>query len=103
MAAHITALEETMSVRLKRLYKTGALFDSVNWAEKACFFTRGSLTFKEAYIRTGRVLNVSVTPSDRHSPTKLLNYITVSLFSPFPSTSPPNNPPRLQIVLYGPP
>ena len=31
------------------------------------FFTRGSLTFKEAYERTGRALNVSVVPSDRHS------------------------------------
>jgi predicted acylesterase/phospholipase RssA len=34
------------------------------------------LTFKEAYLRTGRVLNISVIPADRHSPTKLLNYIT---------------------------
>jgi S-formylglutathione hydrolase FrmB len=31
------------------------------------FFTNGSLTFKEAYERTGRALNVSVVPSDRHS------------------------------------
>lgn len=35
--------------------------------DKAMFFTRGSLTFKEAYERTGRALNVSVVPSDRHS------------------------------------
>lgn len=34
------------------------------------------MTFKEAYLRTGRVLNISVVPADRHSPTKLLNYIT---------------------------
>lgn len=34
------------------------------------------MTFKEAYLRTGRVLNISVTPADRHSPTKLLNYLT---------------------------
>lgn len=40
------------------------------------FFTRGSMTFREAYELTGRVLNVSVIPSDRHSPTKLLNYLT---------------------------
>jgi hypothetical protein len=25
------------------------------------------MTFKEAYIRTGRILNISVTPADRHS------------------------------------
>jgi predicted acylesterase/phospholipase RssA len=56
------------------------------------FFTNGSLTFKEAYERTGRALNVSVVPSDRHSyvpwaelsryriltcrPTILLNHLT---------------------------
>jgi len=34
------------------------------------------MTFKEAYLRTGRILNISVVPADRHSPTKLLNYIT---------------------------
>jgi len=45
-------------------------------AKKSAWFTRGSLTFKEAYLRTGRVLNISVIPADRHSPTKLLNYMT---------------------------
>ena len=34
------------------------------------------MTFKEAYERTGRILNVSVIPYDTHSPTKLLNYMT---------------------------
>lgn len=50
------------------------------------------MTFKEAYMRTGRILNISVIPADRHSyecfktgerltdfpsrPTKLLNYMT---------------------------
>lgn len=34
------------------------------------------MTFREAYERTGRILNVSVIPYDTHSPTKLLNYLT---------------------------
>ena len=52
------------------------------------------MTFREAYLRTGRILNISVIPADRHSyvfycckktlhtipvfgsPTKLLNYLT---------------------------
>ena len=25
------------------------------------------MTFKEAYMRTGRILNISVIPADRHS------------------------------------
>ncbi|KJA30238.1 hypothetical protein HYPSUDRAFT_32378 [Hypholoma sublateritium FD-334 SS-4] len=76
LANRITACEEPISVWLKRFWKTGARFDSVLWAKKSTFFTRGSMTFKEAYMRTGRILNISVIPADRHSPTKLLNYMT---------------------------
>ncbi|KDQ64534.1 hypothetical protein JAAARDRAFT_28179 [Jaapia argillacea MUCL 33604] len=76
LAHRITACEEPFPVWFKRFLNTGARFDSLAWARKACFFTRGSLTFKEAYIKTGRALNISVIPADRHSPTKLLNYMT---------------------------
>ena len=34
------------------------------------------MTFREAYQRTGRILNVSCVPSDPHSPTILANYLT---------------------------
>jgi hypothetical protein len=34
------------------------------------------MTFKEAYERTGRILNVSCVPADPHSPTILCNYLT---------------------------
>lgn len=34
------------------------------------------MTFKEAYERTGRILNISCIPSDPHSPSLLLNYLT---------------------------
>lgn len=34
------------------------------------------MTFKEAYERTGRILNVSCVPADPHSPTILTNYLT---------------------------
>ncbi|KAF7965985.1 hypothetical protein HWV62_40557 [Athelia sp. TMB] len=76
IAHKITACEEPFSVWFKRFWKTGARFDSVLWARKCTFFTRGSMTFREAYMRTGRILNISVIPADRHSPTKLLNYMT---------------------------
>ncbi|KAF5333347.1 hypothetical protein D9611_002486 [Ephemerocybe angulata] len=78
IADRITACEESVDVWIKRFMKTGARFDSVaKFTDIQCsFFTRGSMTFKEAYLRTGRVLNISVIPADRHSPTKLLNYIT---------------------------
>ncbi|KAF8165314.1 patatin-like phospholipase domain-containing protein [Crassisporium funariophilum] len=76
LANKITACEDPFSVWFKRFWKTGARFDSVAWAKKCSFFTRGSMTFKESYLRTGRILNISVIPADRHSPTKLLNYMT---------------------------
>jgi len=34
------------------------------------------MTFREAYERTGRILNVSCVPADPHSPTILANYLT---------------------------
>ncbi|KAL9712896.1 hypothetical protein Ac2012v2_004136 [Leucoagaricus gongylophorus] len=76
LADKITACEEPFSVYMDRFLRTGARFDSTTWAKKSTFFTRGSMTFKEAYERTGRILNVSVVPHDRYSPTKVLNYIT---------------------------
>ncbi|KAI8444430.1 hypothetical protein BY996DRAFT_6425898 [Phakopsora pachyrhizi] len=39
--------------------RAGAIFDTVAWAKKTTFLTRGSLTFLEAFERTGRILNVS--------------------------------------------
>lgn len=96
LADRITACSEPMTVWMKRVWKTGARFDTIEWAKKASWFTLGSMTFKEAFERTGRILNVSgevslrcylarssltepvartVIPYDTHSPTKLLNYI----------------------------
>ena len=60
LADRITACEEPFKIWFRRFRETGARFDSVAWARKACFFTRGSLTFREAYQRTGRILNISV-------------------------------------------
>ncbi|KAG5437516.1 hypothetical protein PCANB_000944 [Pneumocystis canis] len=72
----ITACHETTLAWLKRWWKTGARFDAVDWAIRCTWFTRGSTTFKEAYERTGRILNISIIPDDIHSPPKLVNYLT---------------------------
>ncbi|CAG8469498.1 13427_t:CDS:2 [Funneliformis mosseae] len=76
LSRQLTACSEPLFVWLKRLYTIGARFDAVDWARKTQWITKGSLTFKEAYDRTGRILNISVIPYDPHSPPKLLNYIT---------------------------
>ncbi|KAI4746899.1 FabD/lysophospholipase-like protein [Aureobasidium sp. EXF-12298] len=76
LAARITACREPFSVWSRRWYKTGARFDSIDWARRCSWFCHGSLTFLEAFQRTGRILNVSCVPSDPHSPTILANYLT---------------------------
>jgi len=69
LAGRITACSEPITTWFPRWWKTGARFDSVDWARRCSWFTRGSMTFKEAYERTGRILNVSCVPADPHSPT----------------------------------
>ncbi len=76
LAHRITACYETFPNWVYRWWKTGARFDSIDWAKKCSWFTRGSMTFREAYERTGRILNVSCVPADPHSPTILCNYLT---------------------------
>ncbi|KAI1085694.1 patatin-like phospholipase domain-containing protein [Whalleya microplaca] len=72
----IKACSEPITTWLPRWWKTGARFDSVDWARQASWWSYGSMTFREAYERTGRILNVSCVPADPHSPTILCNYLT---------------------------
>jgi predicted acylesterase/phospholipase RssA len=74
--AKISACHDSTATWVRRWWRTGARFDSIDWACRCCWFTRGSMTFKEAYLRTGRILNISCVPSDPHSPSLLLNYLT---------------------------
>ncbi|EHK99242.1 putative Patatin-like phospholipase domain-containing protein [Glarea lozoyensis 74030] len=76
LAGRINACSEPFRVWGPRWWKTGARFDSLEWAKKCSWFSRGSMTFKEAYERTGRILNISCVPADPHSPTILTNYLT---------------------------
>ncbi|CAG8498410.1 10156_t:CDS:2 [Paraglomus brasilianum] len=76
ICSRLNACGDSIDMWLKRFWKTGARFSAVDWARKVQWITKGSLTFREAYERTGRILNISVIPYDTHSPPKLLNYIT---------------------------
>ena len=78
LAHHINACQDSFETWIPRFWKTGARFDTIAWARKCSWFTRGSCTFREAFEQTGRVLNVSCVPSDPHSPTILLNYRTAA-------------------------
>jgi predicted acylesterase/phospholipase RssA len=76
LAHRITACHDPVSTWLYRWWRTGARFDAVDWAKRCSWFTRGNLTFLEAYQRTGRILNVTCVPSDPHTPNILANYLT---------------------------
>ena len=76
LAYNIKACSESFHIWFRRWWRTGARFDSINWARECSWFCRGSTTFREAYERTGRILNVTCVPSDPHSPAILTNYLT---------------------------
>ncbi|MCJ1297948.1 hypothetical protein MMC08_000737 [Hypocenomyce scalaris] len=76
LAHQINACGDSFFTWSRRWWRTGARFDSIEWARKCSWFCRGSTTFRESYERTGRILNVSCVPSDPHSPTILTNYLT---------------------------
>lgn len=76
LSQKINACGEGITTWFPRWWKTGARFDSVDWAARCSWWSRGSMTFREAYQRTGRILNVSCVPADPHSPTILCNYLT---------------------------
>lgn len=67
--------EGSILEKLMRLLNTGNVFDPIEWKAKLqqhC--TGGDLTFKEAYIRTGRALNIPVFNGSTAS--IILNYKT---------------------------
>lgn len=76
LASKIRACQEDYRTWIPRWWRTGARFDSCDWARKSMWFTRGSTTFKEAYDRSGRILNITAIPSDPTSPAILLNHLT---------------------------
>lgn len=64
------------SERIDKLIKTGAMWDKDEWLEGAKWFTCGEMTFLEAYRKTGRTLNISLSTTSAASPPVLLNHIT---------------------------
>jgi len=44
--------------------------------EQVLRFNIGDFTFQEAFDRTGRILNITVSPQSRSDPPRLLNYLT---------------------------
>lgn len=70
-----TGREESTLVRITRFLKYGTWLDN-KYLSTTMRQLLGDLTFQEAYYRTRRVLNVTVSPSSIHEMPKLLNYLT---------------------------
>ena len=62
-------------VFLGHLIKYGTIFDIDGLQETMMGFL-GDLTFREAYNRTGKILNITVSPASIHEQTRLLNHLT---------------------------
>lgn len=70
-----TGHEETIFVRLARFFKHGTMLDNKYLAETLKVLL-GNLTFQEAYNRTRKILNVTVSPASIYESDRLLNYLT---------------------------
>eukprot|EP00808_Paulinella_micropora_P001121 g40781.t1 len=72
---YLTPSEEPWSVKLKRLWTDGVLFDTEKWIPKIKVATKGDTTFFEAFRHTGRVFCVTISQLGKHRAPILLNYI----------------------------
>lgn len=61
--------------KLTRLFKKGYLMD-MTVLETCLRQNMGDITFKEAYDKTKRILNITVASTDKFEFPRLLNYIT---------------------------
>ncbi|KAK6091443.1 hypothetical protein MT418_008039 [Batrachochytrium dendrobatidis] len=76
VANRIRFSQESLYTCWKRLWKTGAWLDPKMVQEQIKYFTKGDMTFLEAYQRTGRIFNVAVVSHESPLESKLLNYLT---------------------------
>lgn len=61
--------------RVSHFLKFGTFYD-ISGLQETIFNFVGDLTFREAYNRTGKILNITVSPASMHEQTRLLNYLT---------------------------
>lgn len=70
-----TGNEESAFVRLARFFKHGTILDNKYLAETMQSLL-GNISFQEAYNRTRKILNVTVSPASIYESARLLNYLT---------------------------
>ncbi|CAF2626547.1 unnamed protein product [Rotaria sp. Silwood2] len=82
LLSHLNCFDAPWMDRIKRYIKCQAMFDRDVWLEKLQWFAgadgfeKVGLTFKEAYEKTGRILNITATNARKHYPPLCLNYLS---------------------------
>lgn len=66
---------DTIYTHLSKLLKYGVWFDS-RYLQQTMQEFLGNMTFREAYNKTGRILNITVSSATVHDQPTLLNYLT---------------------------
>ncbi|QLQ81976.1 hypothetical protein HG537_0G02300 [Torulaspora globosa] len=66
---------ENFLIKISRFLKNGTWFDNKNLVNTMVSFL-GDLTFREAYNRTGKILNITVSPASLFEQPRLLNNLT---------------------------
>ncbi|KAI8898927.1 acyl transferase/acyl hydrolase/lysophospholipase [Globomyces pollinis-pini] len=72
---HINCCRAPILTKIKNLWEAGAMFKCEKFRADAGYFTKGDMTFLEAYEKTGRILNITAVSMESHSKLKVLNYI----------------------------
>ena len=78
LCSMMTAFRFSWFTRLSRFIRKGAMFDAGEVYELLGKWTQNDMTFMEAFKKTGKILNVTVTThgGNGHDPGVLLNYLT---------------------------
>lgn len=66
---------ENLLIKVSRFFKSGTWFDNKNLVKTMIGFL-GDLTFREAYNKTGKILNITVSPATVFEQPGLLNNLT---------------------------
>eukprot|EP00127_Corallochytrium_limacisporum_P004352 Clim_evm35s158 gene=Clim_evmTU35s158 len=75
MYENMTCFNDSYADRISNLWKYGTLFNPNIWLEKIKWHASGNMTFLEAYEKTGRIINLTATPSGNSRPPLLMNYL----------------------------
>lgn len=76
LADKICCFRRPWKDRIKGVMENGNMFSKDEWMQLIKWFTRGDMTFIEAYRRTGKILCITLSTTEKKCPPVLLNYLS---------------------------